>query len=75
MGSPSFTRVFQIPVSRIAELVVDAPKPHDRYMAAVTPTPSAPPPGIVLATAVDDSVTTTACGYVSPGVATRNTNA
>src|SRR5437879_8975313 len=36
--------------------------------------PSAPPPGIVLETAVDVSVATKACRYFSPGVAPTMTN-
>src|SRR5215218_3653835 len=38
------------------------------------PMPMAPPPGTVLETAVLDSVTTAACGYVSPGIVATMTS-
>ena len=41
--------------------------PHDRCIVIVTPMPSAPPPGIVLATAVDARFPTAASRRRSPG--------
>ena len=61
IGSPSLTKMFQIPVTPMNSVISPAVKPHVLSIAAVTPTPNAPPAGSVLATVVLVCVTTADC--------------
>jgi hypothetical protein len=69
IGMPSLAKLFQIPVTVTDRVDRDFENPHEDSIEYVSPTPSAPPAGIAFETAVVVSVSTTACGYVSPGVA------
>ena len=52
-GIPSFTKLFHTPETIADRAISGVAKPHDVYMAYVTPTPIAPPAGSVLETAVE----------------------
>jgi hypothetical protein len=58
-----------MPVVEIIRAISDPEKPHDRNIAYVTPTATAPPPGTVFATVVEDWLLTAACDSVSRGIA------
>ena len=61
IGNPSLTKMFQMPVTPTNSVISPAVKPHVLSIAAVTPTPKAPPAGSVLATVVLVWVTTADC--------------
>jgi hypothetical protein len=74
IGKPSLTKLFQMPATTSETEVREREKPHEPNIEYVNAIPIAPPPGRVLATAVEDSVATKACRYVNPGVAPTITN-
>src|SRR6185295_53217 len=59
-GRPSLTKLFHTPATTIASVVSDTGWPHERCIDIVTPIDSAPPPGIVLDTAVEAGLATAA---------------
>ena len=61
-GSPSLAKLFQMPDNSSDTVARDCENPHEVYIEKFIPMPMAPPPGSVLDTAVEDSVTTMACG-------------
>src|SRR5690606_18087223 len=66
-GSASFANTFQMPASSSASVTGRRPNPHERYIAALSPTPNAAPAGAVFDTAVDACDTCAACQNPSPG--------
>ena len=67
IGRPSLTKLFQIPDTTMASAVCGTGIPHERCIVNVTPMPSAPPPGTVLATAVEPRLATAASPTRRPG--------
>ena len=59
-GKPSLTKLFQTPETTIASVVSLTGRPQVRCIVIVTPMPTAPPPGTVLATAVEARLDTAA---------------
>ena len=68
-GRPSFTKMFQMPVTPTYRAVFVPVKPHDFWISYVSPIAIAPPPGSVLATDVVVCVSTAAGHRRSPGSA------
>ena len=60
-------KLFQTPDTTNASVVWATGMPQERCIVIVTPTPSAPPPGTVLATAVEARLATAASRRRRPG--------